>query len=290
MSHPFGDLITRYRARKHGLSQNRIAELSDVSPAVLTKMCRGRRLTGKTVREKVCRIIDVLNDEVGLTQSEANALMAAAGMSALNRQVKHEARLLQKLASDRQTAVAPHASGVIAAAQPVPGAEKSAASPSRSVIWGVALLLVVLIGLMTQRSMQRRIPFASSNIVLQEITAELDNVGDGRFVVREADPEKAFGKVESKVIRLPSNANPTLLVSATAVDASSSYTIQLQNALDTDATEDVLAGIIAPGFHTIPLAPHLDSLFDGEEAVFTVNIWVSGEGKAVTFDQVELVE
>lgn len=57
MSHPFGDLLTRYASRKHGLSQNRIADTAELEASVLSRMCRGERLSGPRARERVLRVI-----------------------------------------------------------------------------------------------------------------------------------------------------------------------------------------------------------------------------------------
>jgi hypothetical protein len=39
MSHPFGDLLTQYRARKHGLTQARLAMVAGYDPPLVTKLC-----------------------------------------------------------------------------------------------------------------------------------------------------------------------------------------------------------------------------------------------------------
>ena len=57
MSHPFGDHLTRYASRKHGLSQNRIANMAELEASVLSRMCRGERLSGPRARERVLRVI-----------------------------------------------------------------------------------------------------------------------------------------------------------------------------------------------------------------------------------------
>jgi len=47
MSHPFGDLLRQYRARKSHLTQTRLAELAGYDQAVLTRMSQGKKdLTG----------------------------------------------------------------------------------------------------------------------------------------------------------------------------------------------------------------------------------------------------
>ena len=57
MSHPFGDLISQHLNRKHGLSQNKLAEGIDQDASVVSHMCKGRRLSGPLARERVIHII-----------------------------------------------------------------------------------------------------------------------------------------------------------------------------------------------------------------------------------------
>ncbi len=61
MSHPFGDLLHQHLHRKHGLTQSKLAEGILQDPAVISNMCRGRRLTGKQARERVVAIIGWLH-------------------------------------------------------------------------------------------------------------------------------------------------------------------------------------------------------------------------------------
>jgi non-specific serine/threonine protein kinase len=99
VSHPFGDLLRQYRARKAGLSQTRLAELAGYDQAVLVRMSQGRKdLTGPSGRERVVRLMTVLRDEGALlTQDDANALLKAAGMSPLFEGQPVERALLQSL-------------------------------------------------------------------------------------------------------------------------------------------------------------------------------------------------
>lgn len=98
MSHPFGDRLSQHLHRKHGLSQSKLAAGILQAPAVITDMCKGRRLTGPQVRERVIAIIHwLLQQEALVSQEEANVLLAAAGLSALNALSHDEALLLQQL-------------------------------------------------------------------------------------------------------------------------------------------------------------------------------------------------
>ncbi len=96
MSHPFGELLSQYLHRRHGLSQARLAEGVLLDPTVITRMRKGERLTGPQARERVLSIISWLNWSGALrTLDEANALLDAAGMSGLS-----EANLLVRLSAN----------------------------------------------------------------------------------------------------------------------------------------------------------------------------------------------
>jgi non-specific serine/threonine protein kinase len=100
MSHPFGDLLRQYRARKAGLSQTRLANLAGYDNAVLVRMSQGKKdLTGPSGRERVVRLIEVLADERAVTTlDEANALLTAANLSPLFERQPTEAKLMSRLA------------------------------------------------------------------------------------------------------------------------------------------------------------------------------------------------
>jgi hypothetical protein len=98
-SHPFGNLLSTLRSRKHGLSQAKLAEMVGYDPAVITRMARGQKdLTGTQARERVLRVIRAL-DEAGVLAGpdEANALLQAAGMPPLFTGDATEAALLAHL-------------------------------------------------------------------------------------------------------------------------------------------------------------------------------------------------
>ncbi len=98
MSHPFGDLISQHLARRHGLSQGKLAFGIDQDPAVIARMCKGERLSGKYARERVVRIIGWLHEHKALDRvDEANAFLVAAGMSPLNQEHQEEQTLLSQL-------------------------------------------------------------------------------------------------------------------------------------------------------------------------------------------------
>jgi plasmid maintenance system antidote protein VapI len=99
-THPFGELITRYRQRRPGLTQRGLAELAGYDPALLARMCQGKRdLTGPSGRERVLRLIETLSGLRLLTSlQQANELLLAAQMPPLFEQHPAEAKLVALLA------------------------------------------------------------------------------------------------------------------------------------------------------------------------------------------------
>ena len=98
MSHPFGDQLSQYLHRKHGLSQSKLAAGILQAPAIITDMCKGKRLTGRQARERVLVIVEWLWQQGVLDQvAEVNALLTAAGMATLQANVDIEQTLMAKL-------------------------------------------------------------------------------------------------------------------------------------------------------------------------------------------------
>lgn len=98
MSHPFGDLLSQHLRRKHGLNQSRLAEGILQDPSIIGKMCKGQRLNGTQARERVCAVIGWLRAQSVLSSvSEANRLLAAAGMAPLRPDLPAEQALLTQL-------------------------------------------------------------------------------------------------------------------------------------------------------------------------------------------------
>lgn len=104
MSHPFGDLVRQHLSRKHGLSQFNLAKGIDQDPAVISKMCRGQRLSGRYARERIVKTIQWLHVQ-GVLESvaEANALLMAARQVGLQPDTTEEATLLKALYVEPQS-------------------------------------------------------------------------------------------------------------------------------------------------------------------------------------------
>lgn len=106
MSHPFGDLLSQHLRRKHGLNQSRLAEGILQDPSIIGKMCKGQRLNGPQARDRVCAVIGWLRGQSVLSSvSEANGLLAAAGMAPLRADMPAEQALLTQLTV---SAASPH--------------------------------------------------------------------------------------------------------------------------------------------------------------------------------------
>lgn len=133
MSHPFGDLISQHLHRRHGLSQSKLAAGILQSPAIITAMCQGRRLTGPQARERVLAVIAWLHSQHVLnTHEEANALLHAAGMAALDANRPEEAKLAKSLgyipAVTPRTSARPAKHNLPAPATPLIGRDKDVAA------------------------------------------------------------------------------------------------------------------------------------------------------------------
>ncbi len=98
--HPFGELLAQYRARKPGLTQTRLAELTGYDQAILVRMAQGKKdLTGPSGRERILRLTETLADQGALTTlDEGNGLLMAAGLPPLYERQPAEARHINGLA------------------------------------------------------------------------------------------------------------------------------------------------------------------------------------------------
>jgi hypothetical protein len=103
--------------------------------------------------------------------------------------------------------------------------------------------------------------------------------------LRENHPGQDHGKAESVPIALDAASHPVLLVSVRAIEPGASYTIQILDKVS-DASRDVLREVTHPGEHAIALTPAMD--WQGPQ-VFTINVWVGGESRAVTFERIAIV-
>ena len=309
VSHLFGDRVTQHLSRRHGLSQNKLAEGVDQDPAVISAMCNGRRLTGRQARERVLAIIGwLVEQEVLDTRAEADALLEAAGMARLHPDRPAEARLLEALPQDRLPAVPPGLGlenlGMKAPTPPGRGLERvrgrQAIPPARGWMPWAAILVVVTvlgaIGLLVGLGLPVLRSAPSSSPAWQEdfdplhvdrwqheyASAAWEDLPGPGAVLREDHPRQNYGKAESAPIVVDVSRYPILRVSVTAVDPGASYTVQILDKTN-NTSQEVLEELVYPGEHAIDLAQAMG--WHGLQ-VFTINLWVGGESRSVTFERI----
>lgn len=95
MPYTIGDLIKQHLSRRHGLNQARLAAGVNVDDAIITRICKGTRHPN---RDLILRIIQWMRaKDILATMSEANALLVASGLAALDADKPAEAALLARL-------------------------------------------------------------------------------------------------------------------------------------------------------------------------------------------------
>ena len=291
MSHPFGDLVTQHLNRARGLSQNKLARGIDQDPAVISAMCNGRRLSGRQARERVLAIIAWFAERGVLERrAEADALLEAAGMARLRSASPAEARLLEALQPD-----APPPGGA-AGGQAERRALARGRRPWAAVAYAAAALLLlgalIGLGLLALRGARAR------SLLWQETFDPLDpGRWQGAFAsavwedlpgagaaLRENHPAQSYGKAESAPIAVDVDDRPLLRVSVRAVEPGASYSVQILDKID-NHSRDVLKELTYPGEHTVDLGPAMG--WQGSR-VFTINLWVGGESRSVTFERISV--
>jgi hypothetical protein len=116
------------------------------------------------------------------------------------------------------------------------------------------------------------------------ISARWHDVNGPSALLEEDNIDEDFGKVESEIIRVDVDKYPILRVDVESVNPDASFTIQILDK-QTDISKDVLKGISYPGEYIVNLRDEMG--WQGTEA-FTINIWISGEGKSVQFGQISI--
>jgi hypothetical protein len=294
VSHPFGDRVTQHLSRRHSLSQNKLAEGIDQDPAVISAMCNGRRLSGRQARERVLAIIGwLVEQEVLDTHAEADALLEAAGMAGLRADRPAEAGLLAALSQDRSLPASPGRGP-----EQVHG--RRAIPPAHGWMPWAAILLVVAalgaIGLLVGFGFPVLRGAPPSSPAWEEdfdplhaerwqheyASAVWEDLPGPGAVLRENHPRQDYGKAESAPIAVDVSRYPILRVSVTAVDPGASYTVQILDKTN-NTSQDVLHGLVYPGEHAVDLAQAMG--WRGLQ-VFTINLWVGGESRSVTFERI----
>lgn len=94
----FGATLSRYLLRNPHLTRDQLAAGINQDPAVITDMCKGRRLSGLQARQRVLRMIAWLHEHRALfSLEEADTLLAAADMAPLDPDRPEEAELWRAL-------------------------------------------------------------------------------------------------------------------------------------------------------------------------------------------------
>lgn len=325
MSHPFGDRLTQHLHQKHGLSQKKLAEGIHQDPAVITAMCQGKRLQGPGARQRVLAIIAWLHEhDVLHSLKEANALLEAAGLAPLQPTQPEEVRLLQRLAPQQDTSepqfatsdphkemsLVPHPvaqpsqlilSEPLALQRPeaaVPGDDLRSRKAGNKRTLGVLVLIgmsvAVGLAIWSMRSQERPIWQEAFNPLLPtrwkqiQHSAVWEDVPGQGALLRENDPRADFSKVETQSIVISTHRDPILHISVVSIDEHTSYTVQIRD-LYTGREQDVLKGVTYTGEQFVPLNAAMG--WSGQDAQpFTINIWISGEGRAATFSLVEVMQ
>lgn len=119
----------------------------------------------------------------------------------------------------------------------------------------------------------------------EDISATWEDAAGSGVVVREASPTEYFGKVESETLTVDLSRCPILHIDTAEVEPEAGYTIQILDKRS-DQTTDVVRDNHA-GDWVINLVQEVSWQQPGLQA-FTINVWVSGEGKAVTFGHISI--
>ncbi|WP_420644817.1 hypothetical protein [Candidatus Leptofilum sp.] len=300
MSHPFGNLVRQHLSRKHGLSQNKLANGIDQDPAVISGMCHGKRLHGSLARERVLAIIDWFNTQGVLHDlNEANRLLEAAQMSSLSSSKPIEKQLLEQLKTSQPTLMRQTTEETVQATAVLDQPQSFSFQDTkpnfifvRRRLLGILLVIVVVFSIFYFVSEGRsgliwQVDFYDFDPSKWQEPSAIWSVEEQKSAtLSENDPELFYGKVESEQITVNTAMAPVLSIHATAVDPNASYSIQIQDATTFEPI-DVLKDITLPGEHTIDLVNAM-GWQTNEKYIITINIWISGEGKSVTFDQLEI--
>jgi DNA-binding CsgD family transcriptional regulator len=116
----------------------------------------------------------------------------------------------------------------------------------------------------------------------EDVSASWMVIPDTGVMVREANPTDYFGKVESETMTVDLSRCPILRIDVEEVGTEAGYSVQIL-----DKRSDIAVDILTdnrPGDWTIDLTQAVRwQRPEIQPQIFTINIWVTGEGKSVTF-------
>lgn len=119
------------------------------------------------------------------------------------------------------------------------------------------------------------------------MTASYDVTPGSAMTIQEADPDSYFGKVESEVLTVDTTACPTLHIHVSQLDANAGYAVQILDKTTVGTSAVEVLSQDRPGSQVIDL-PSAMGWTGGGTRLFTINLWVSGEGKSFTIDRLYL--
>jgi len=279
----------KYYRRKAGYQQKDLADLLYVDPSTLSKWENGRAAWPPDALTRYCELLDL--DEV---ETKDLFTLARVGRAIA-------------LPADQ----GPKESDAERSAMPIPGAEPAKAEMdslptlhtititldnvfkkrTNRLVIGTGLILAIglVVGSALWNARKPEPPawqeaFDPIQTRWMQTSAVWEDIDGPSALLRENNPDEDFGKVESEVITVNVDNYPILRINVKAIDLDASYTIQILDKR-TDTPKIVLKGITYPGEHTINLAQEMG--WQGSQA-FTINIWISGEGKSAAFDLVSI--
>lgn len=96
MSHPFGNMIKKVLSRNHDLNQSKLSQGINCNPALISRMCKGERLSTPSARGHIIRMINWFVENNALESlEEANYLLQTAGLSPLRKDDLIEANIIK---------------------------------------------------------------------------------------------------------------------------------------------------------------------------------------------------
>lgn len=266
------------RREARGLTRSKFAERCDISDGYVREIERDHNKPSVDVAQRLAVALRVDESDHDLfVRCARGAYMEVAKLPAAD-----------LLAPETTPETTPEAEVIVETAVPLDGSDPV----GKKADWrlGVGVVLLGLLALAAVMVINRNDPpiwqedFDPMSQRWRETSARWERIGNGAAVLVQDDPDDKFGKVESEPITADIDRYPILHVVVSAGDLDSSYEIQLVN-LDSNAEKVVLSAKTGPGEYWVNVADEMG--WSGSHS-FTINLWISGEGKSATFDLISL--
>jgi DNA-binding CsgD family transcriptional regulator len=121
----------------------------------------------------------------------------------------------------------------------------------------------------------------------EEVTANWKTEPGSTITIIEAAPDSYFGKIESEVLTVDTSLCPVLHIHVNRLDPTAGYAIQVLDRQTEGASAVEVLSQDCPGTQTVHL-PDAMNWTGGGTHTFTLNLWVTGEGKSFSFDHLAL--